>query len=140
MTDPHAPLSLARIGVQRVPVPVPFIEAGGPANVYVIEEEGGGLALFDAGIATPEGEAALLEGFRAIGRSLSEVRRIFVSHGHIDHYGYAKATQELSGAPVVMELVVLDQNRINNMVRLDPGKKNPIGRPDSANIIANNPG
>jgi glyoxylase-like metal-dependent hydrolase (beta-lactamase superfamily II) len=28
------------------------------------------------------------------------VRRIFVSHGHIDHYGYARAAQEESGAPV----------------------------------------
>lgn len=83
-----------------MPVPVPFAEAGGPANVYVIEEEGGGLALFDAGIATPDGEAALLAGFTAMGRSLEEVRRIFVSHGHIDHYGYAKAAQEASGAAV----------------------------------------
>jgi glyoxylase-like metal-dependent hydrolase (beta-lactamase superfamily II) len=91
---------LARLGVQRVPVPVPFVEAGGPANVYVIEEQGGGLALFDCGIATRDGETALLEGFRALGRSLREVRRIFVSHGHIDHYGYARAAQELSGAPV----------------------------------------
>ena len=96
---PETP-GLSRLGVRRVPVPVPFVEAGGPANVYVIEEEGGGLALFDAGIATREGETALLTGFRALGRSLSEVRRIFVSHGHVDHYGYAKAAQEASGAPV----------------------------------------
>ena len=96
---PETP-GLSRLGVRRVPVPVPFVEAGGPANVYVIEEEGGGLALFDAGIATREGETALLAGFRALGRSLSEVRRIFVSHGHVDHYGYAKAAQEASGAPV----------------------------------------
>ena len=91
---------LAALGVHRVPVPVPFAEAGGPANVYVIEEDGGGLALFDAGIGTREGRDALLAGFRALGRSLGEVRRIFVSHGHIDHYGYARAAQEESGAPV----------------------------------------
>ncbi|HWE23346.1 MAG TPA: MBL fold metallo-hydrolase [Myxococcales bacterium] len=91
---------LDRLGVRRIPVPVPFAEAGGPANVYVIEEDGGGLALFDAGIGTREGRDALLAGFRAIGRSLGEVRRIFISHGHIDHYGYARAAQEESGAPV----------------------------------------
>ena len=91
---------LASLGVHRVPVPVPFAEAGGPANVYLIEEEGGGLALFDAGIGTPEGETALLEGFHALGRSLSEVRRIFISHGHLDHYGYARAAQDASAAPV----------------------------------------
>jgi glyoxylase-like metal-dependent hydrolase (beta-lactamase superfamily II) len=97
---PPAVPGLTRLGVQRVPVPVPFAEAGGPANVYVIEEEGGGLALFDSGIATRDGETALLAGFAELGRSLKEVRRIFVSHGHIDHYGYAKAAQEVSGAAV----------------------------------------
>jgi glyoxylase-like metal-dependent hydrolase (beta-lactamase superfamily II) len=91
---------LEQLGVNRIPVPVPFAEAGGPANVYAIDDEGGGLALFDAGIGTRDGRDALLAGFRALGRSLGEVRRIFVSHGHIDHYGYARAAQEESGAPV----------------------------------------
>jgi len=93
-------VTLASLGVARVPVPVPFVEAGGPANVYVIEEADGGLALFDAGIGTKEGRDALLAGFRDLGRSLGEIRRIFISHGHIDHYGYARAAQEESGAPV----------------------------------------
>ena len=92
--------ALARLGVNRIPVPVPFPEAGGPANVYVIEEEGGGVALFDAGIGTKEGREALENGFAALHLSLGDVRRIFVSHGHIDHYGYARAAQEASGAPV----------------------------------------
>jgi glyoxylase-like metal-dependent hydrolase (beta-lactamase superfamily II) len=91
---------LASLGVHRVPVPVPFPEAGGPANIYVIEERGGGVALFDAGIGTREGRAAIEEGFAALGLSLGDVRRIFVSHGHIDHYGYARAAQEASGAEV----------------------------------------
>jgi len=92
--------ALTRLGVHRIPVPVPFPEAGGPANVYVIEEEGGGVALFDAGIGTKDGRDALHAGFDKLGLSLGEVRRIFVSHGHIDHYGYARAAQEASGAPV----------------------------------------
>jgi glyoxylase-like metal-dependent hydrolase (beta-lactamase superfamily II) len=92
--------ALARLGVHRIPVPVPFPEAGGPANVYVIEEEGGGFALFDAGIGTREGREALESGFARLRISLGDIRRIFVSHGHIDHYGYARAAQEASGAPV----------------------------------------
>lgn len=95
---------LARLGVFRIPVPVPFPEAGGPANVYVIEEEGGGVALFDAGIGTKDGKAALHAGFERLGLSLGDIRRIFVSHGHIDHYGYARAAQEASGAPVYAHL------------------------------------
>jgi glyoxylase-like metal-dependent hydrolase (beta-lactamase superfamily II) len=46
------------------------------------------------------GAAALREGFARLGRSVSEVRRIFISHGHVDHYGFARAAQEESGAPV----------------------------------------
>src|SRR3954470_24360435 len=92
--------ALTRLGVRRIPVPVPFAEAGGPANVYVIEEEEGGVALFDAGIDTRDGRDALHAGFDRLALSLGDVRRIFVSHGHIDHYGYARAAQEASGAPV----------------------------------------
>lgn len=91
---------LARLGVHRIPVPVPFPEAGGPANVYVIEEREGGVALFDAGIGTAEGREALERGFARLQLSLGDIRRIFISHGHIDHYGYARAAQEASGAPV----------------------------------------
>jgi glyoxylase-like metal-dependent hydrolase (beta-lactamase superfamily II) len=92
--------ALTRLGVHRIPVPVPFPEAGGPANVYVIEEQDGGVALFDAGIGTKDGRAALHAGFDQLAISLGDVRRIFVSHGHVDHYGYARAAQEASGAPV----------------------------------------
>ena len=101
--SPRAPAPvdlLADMGVARLPIPVPFIEAGGPANIYVIDEADGGIALFDAGIGTSEGAAAIAAGFAALGRSLSEVRRIFVSHGHVDHYGFARAAQDASGAPV----------------------------------------
>jgi glyoxylase-like metal-dependent hydrolase (beta-lactamase superfamily II) len=90
--------------VRRIAVPVPFPEAGGPANVYVIDEEGGGVALFDAGIGTKEGREALHAGFEKAGLSLGDIRRIFISHGHLDHYGYARAAQEASGAPVYVHL------------------------------------
>jgi glyoxylase-like metal-dependent hydrolase (beta-lactamase superfamily II) len=96
-------------------VPVPFAEAGGPANVYAIDEADGGVALFDAGIGTREGRDALLAGFRALGRSLGEVRRIFVSHGHIDHYGYARSAQEESGAPVYCH--VRDHDKVSGRER-----------------------
>jgi glyoxylase-like metal-dependent hydrolase (beta-lactamase superfamily II) len=100
MDEPWPESETEALGIRRVPVPVPFPEAGGDANIYVIEERGGGVALFDAGIGTREGRDAIERGFRALGLSLGDVRRIFVSHGHIDHYGYARAAQEASGAPV----------------------------------------
>ena len=106
---------ISRLGVTRIAVPVPFPEAGGPANVYVIEEEGGGVALFDAGIGTREGREALEHGFAKAGLSFGDIRRIFVSHGHLDHYGYARAAQEASGAPVFVH--VRDHDKVTGRDR-----------------------
>lgn len=91
---------LADLGVFRIPVPVPFPQAGGPANVYVIEERGGGVMLFDAGLGTPEAEEALQAGFSRIGKRFSEVRRVVISHGHVDHFGAARSVLEWHGGEV----------------------------------------
>jgi glyoxylase-like metal-dependent hydrolase (beta-lactamase superfamily II) len=88
---------LADLGVHRIPVPIPFPQAGGPVNVYLVEEAGGGLLMWDAGLGTPEAEAALEEGFRRLGRSFADVRRILVSHGHVDHAGAARYVQDRHG-------------------------------------------
>jgi glyoxylase-like metal-dependent hydrolase (beta-lactamase superfamily II) len=91
---------LAALGILRVPVPVPFPQAGGPVNVYLLEEADGGLMMWDSGLGSSEGEAALEEGFRRLGRRFDEVRRILVSHGHVDHYGAARFVQERHGGTV----------------------------------------
>lgn len=91
---------LLALGVHRIPVPVPFLEAGGPANVYVLENADGTLTLFDCGIATPAAKAALGQGFVARGLDRSKIRQIIVSHGHIDHYGNAQDLSEETGAQV----------------------------------------
>lgn len=91
---------LSDLGIHRIPCPVPFLEAGGPANAYVIEEAGGGVALFDTGIGTREGEEAIRAGFARLGLQFGDVRRIYLSHGHIDHYGLARMVSEASGAEV----------------------------------------
>jgi glyoxylase-like metal-dependent hydrolase (beta-lactamase superfamily II) len=83
--------ALAALGVHRIPIPIPFVEAGGPVNVYAIEEEGGGIALFDAGFGTARGQADLEAGLAARGFSFRDVRRVLVSHGHTDHFGNAWA-------------------------------------------------
>src|SRR5437660_9169677 len=122
-----------QLGVHRIPVPVPFPEAGGPANVYVIEEEGGGVALFDAGIGTKDGRNALHAGFERLNLSLGDVRRIFVSHGHIDHYGYARAAQEASGAPVFAHLrdhdKLLGRDRTHERLELYGAYLTKLGAP-----------
>jgi glyoxylase-like metal-dependent hydrolase (beta-lactamase superfamily II) len=91
---------LAALGVFRIPVPVPFPQAGGPVNVYLVEEAQGGLLMWDSGLGSPDAEAALEEGFRRLGRRFDEVTRILLSHGHVDHYGAARFVQERHGGTV----------------------------------------
>jgi glyoxylase-like metal-dependent hydrolase (beta-lactamase superfamily II) len=91
---------LADLGVFRIPVPVPFPQAGGPVNVYAIEEKDGGLLLWDSGLGSPDGMAALEEGFRGLGRRFDEVRRIVISHAHVDHYGAARFVEERAGREI----------------------------------------
>lgn len=88
---------LADLGIHRIPVPVPFPQAGGPVNVYLVEEKGGGLLLWDSGIGSADGMAALEEGFGKLGRRFAEVRRIVISHCHVDHYGAARFVEERCG-------------------------------------------
>lgn len=105
--------ALADLGVHRVPIPIPFPQAGGPVNVYLVEEAGGGLLLFDSGLGTTEAQAALEAGFRALGRRFDEVTRIVVSHGHVDHYGAARFVQEGHGGELPVFVHPADAGKIS---------------------------
>ncbi len=93
---------LAALGVHRIAVPIPFVAAGGPVNLYVVEAPDGSLILFDAGLGSEEAQGALQAGFARLGRSLREVSRIVVSHGHVDHFGAARFVQEQGGGAAVL--------------------------------------
>lgn len=91
---------LAARGVHRLPVPIPFLEAGGPVNIYLIENGDGSYTLFDAGLRTAAAEEFIRARLEELGVSLSRIGRVLVSHGHIDHYGLAQTWAEASGAKV----------------------------------------
>ena len=95
----EAEARLASLGIHRIPLPVPFPDAGGPVNVYVLEEADG-FSLFDSGIGTEEGESGLVAGLTTLGLSLAHLRHVYVSHGHVDHYGLAALLAERSDAMV----------------------------------------
>lgn len=103
---------LEKLGIWRIPVPIPFPQAGGPVNVYLLEEEDGALTLFDSGLGSAEARAALAEGFRRLGRSPAEVRRILLSHGHVDHYGNAQNLVEAAGRPVAVLAHAADVGKV----------------------------
>lgn len=92
--------ALAALGIFRIIVPVPYAEASGPVNAFAISNEDGTWTLFDSGVGTPEGLQALEEGAKASGVDLDRVTRVVVSHGHVDHFGNARALAERSGARI----------------------------------------
>ncbi|MFP5299412.1 MAG: MBL fold metallo-hydrolase, partial [Actinomycetota bacterium] len=60
-------------------------------NVYLIEDEGGGVTMFDSGIAE------MAKGLKRITSQMGGLNRIVLGHGHVDHRGAAPAL----GAPVL---------------------------------------
>lgn len=101
--------ALRSLGIHRLEIPVPFIEAGGPANAYFIEDADGRYTVFDTGIGTAEGVAALQVQANAGGIDLRRVSRILISHGHLDHFGNAQLLSEASGARVFVHEADLDK-------------------------------
>ncbi len=69
----------------------------GMACAYLIES-GAGLVLVDAGSSGHE--PGVLRRIRALGRD--DLRLIFITHAHLDHYGSAAALRRLTGAPIAI--------------------------------------
>ncbi|MBK8045906.1 MAG: MBL fold metallo-hydrolase [Anaerolineales bacterium] len=69
----------------------------GPSNAYLIETEQG-LILVDAGL--PGYSDAILRKLRQLGRD--DLRLIYITHAHVDHYGSAAAIQRATGAPIAV--------------------------------------
>lgn len=71
-------------------IPTPFYV--GNVNVYLIKEEP--LTLIDVGPKTREASEALRERLRQNGVRISDVRRILLTHAHVDHCGLAKQVRD----------------------------------------------
>ncbi len=78
--------------MQQHTVQTPYMV--GDVHFYSTELDGG-LALFDTGPPTPEGEAALLESI-----DLKNLKYLFITHCHVDHYGLANYVLQQSDAKV----------------------------------------
>ncbi len=66
-------------------------------NCYLLRGQGG-TVLIDPG--PPGGADLVIAGAEAAGVQPAEVRLLFVTHGHLDHYGAAPRVQGWCGAPV----------------------------------------
>jgi glyoxylase-like metal-dependent hydrolase (beta-lactamase superfamily II) len=80
--------------IHRIELPTPF--PVGPVNAYLLEGEP--LTLIDAGPKTPEAQAALEAGLARHGVGVGDIRRLILTHGHVDHFGGALWVRERSNA------------------------------------------
>lgn len=83
--------------IHQISLPTPW-PAVGPVHVYVIRQDP--VTLIDTGLHTPESRAALDAGLRELGLAVVDIRRILLTHAHLDHMGEAAALVEASGASV----------------------------------------
>jgi len=70
----------------------------GPVNVYLVE--GGLLTLIDTGPRSEEPFRVLEQEVAARGFSLSDLKRIVITHTHPDHFGLVRRIVDLSGAEI----------------------------------------
>jgi glyoxylase-like metal-dependent hydrolase (beta-lactamase superfamily II) len=82
--------------ITRLELRTPF--KMGPVNSYVVDADP--LTLVDCGPLTEDAWADLQAGLARLGRRPEEIRRIILTHGHVDHWGLAARIVALSGAEV----------------------------------------
>jgi len=82
--------------IHRIELPVPFPVK--TTNVYLVEEEP--ITLIDTGVKTDISFQVLKDSLRRLGYGIEDIRRILITHGHLDHYGQAKSISVQSGAEV----------------------------------------
>jgi glyoxylase-like metal-dependent hydrolase (beta-lactamase superfamily II) len=87
-------------GVHRIPLPLP-LDGLRAINIYVIED-GPGLVLVDSGMAIDVTRRQLEAALMALDASLEDVRRILVTHLHLDHYTHALAMRREWGTPIAL--------------------------------------
>ncbi|KPK11128.1 MAG: hypothetical protein AMJ56_06645 [Anaerolineae bacterium SG8_19] len=84
--------------IKKITIPFDLPNGPGPINVYLFC--GSPLSLIDTGI---KGESTLRyidKGLEGTGFKIEDLERIYITHGHIDHFGMARRLSEISGAKI----------------------------------------
>lgn len=85
--------------IHQISLPTPW-PAVGPVHVYLIRQEP--VTLIDTGLHTPESREALLGGLRDLGLSVRDIKRVLLTHAHMDHAGQAGWIRDESGAELFL--------------------------------------
>jgi len=89
-----------------------------PASTHIVDT-GEGLIMFDSGYQ--HSIYLVIDGIYQLGLNLHDLKFIFHTHGHIDHFGGTKALVELTGAKTVIGR--LDREYANGTVDLSYAKE-----------------
>lgn len=93
-------------GIFRLVLPLPFPGLD-RVNAFLISDAGGTYSLVDCGIYMPDesgdhGWDELVAALAVCEVEVSQITRLVVTHGHIDHYGMAGRVVEATGAELCM--------------------------------------
>jgi glyoxylase-like metal-dependent hydrolase (beta-lactamase superfamily II) len=100
---------------------------GGYVHAYLIEEESGELTLVDTG--WDDDAHVILNYLCSIGRSVTELRHIAITHAHRSHLGGLATLQGLSGATVYAhraEAPIIEGHKRARPVSLSPTYWRPL--------------
>ncbi len=96
-------------GWHRIPIPVPFPMKYMYAYAAVGQD---GVDLIDAGFHTSDAKQAWKDAFAQLQIQPSDVRTIYMTHFHPDHFGLAGWMQEWTKAPVKISRTDMDRVRL----------------------------
>ena len=93
----------------------------GIVNWYLLEDDEA-LTVVDAGF--PAGWSMLMTALGTMGRRLADVRAVILTHGHIDHIGFAERARQEAGATVYVH--ELDARLLDSPLNIARSERNPL--------------
>ena len=98
--------------VHSIAIPLPEFSDLITSNLYVIGK--GPVTLIDTGPKFPGSFEFVLKAFKHAGLKISDIERIIITHGHVDHFGLAGRIIETAGSPIPCLIHAEDKWRISS--------------------------
>jgi glyoxylase-like metal-dependent hydrolase (beta-lactamase superfamily II) len=108
-----------------ITLPMPF--RLGHVHVFALVHANG-VALIDTGMNSQESFLKLESSLKAIGKTIQDIDRIFITHYHMDHSGIAGRIKEISGAAILMSEVDGQWIHDFNKNKMDPDQIRKVYR------------
>ena len=96
--------------IHAIAIPMPYPPDLITANVYAVGK--GPITLIDTGPKIPGSFEFVRKRFQSEGFDFSDIERIIITHGHVDHFGLAVSICEAAGHPIQYFLHVEDKWRV----------------------------